>query len=258
MDISICITTFKKRFEMFKQLILNIRKEYPEINIITIINGEYEEDFCNTYRENILDFISSQKNVFPIMIPEFRALPKLWNNLVIFSKTEYNLILSDDVYFNSPTLIEQIEEYSKFTGNKLFTLNNSWAHFVVTKTSLNDIGYFDERLLTLGYEDGDIVWRHIDKYQTYIPNLAVDGVCNLADYESKPTNMECHIDNKPTFNFTFIMEKYKQTPSSTISGMFGKPYSKIIEDKVQYPYEEFYWENKKNIKTGKEVILQKY
>lgn len=255
MNLTICIVTFKKRLNLFKNLVSNIKTIYPDINILVAINGEYQEDFCNTYREDILNFISSQKNVFPIMVPEFRSLAKLWNTLLIFSKTEYNLVLNDDVVFCEQNILETIQEYSNQTKSQLFTINYSWSHYVITKTILDDLGYFDERLLCLGHEDGDMVWRYIKMYGNNIPNISISGIYNIADYESKPTNMDCTVDNKPTFNFTFIEEKYKKDTSSNISGMFGSPHSKHIEDYNQYPYEKFYYKNKNNLGDGKKFVF---
>lgn len=253
MDITICIVTFKKRLDLFKNLILKIKHFYPEINVLVAINGEYQETFCNNYRCQILDFIANQKNVYPLVIPEFRSLAKLWNTLLIFSKTEYNLVLNDDINFNCNNCIELIQEYIKQTKQELFLLNNSWSHFIITKKILDDLSYFDERLLTLGEEDGDMVWRYIKKYNSYIPSIFIKDINNIADYESKPTNMDCYVDNKPIFNWFFMQKKYKQDPSG-ISGMFGEKFIKILEDEKQYPYEKFYLQNKSFLKNG-EIFL---
>lgn len=256
-DITICITTFKRRLPLFKDLIKSIKKFYPDIEILVAINGENEENVDDNYRREILSFISSQKNVIPIMFTEFRSLSKLWNNLVIFSKTNYNLILNDDLYFNNNRIIELIQEKINNDNNiGLFTINGGWSHFVISKVELDELGYFDERLLAIGEEDGDMTWRYIQKYNKNIPVLYINNIRNLAcDYNIAPTNMVTYVDNKPKFNSTFIKNfKYKKN-NNGIVGMFGIPYEKILQDDKQYPYEMFWLKNKYNIKNGNKIEL---
>lgn len=255
-DITICITTFKRRLPLFKNLICSIKIFYPDIEILVAINGENEENVDNNYRNEILTFIASQKNVIPIMFTEFRSLSKLWNNLVIFSKTNYNLILNDDLYFNNDKIIEKIQEKINSDKIGLFTVNGSWSHFVISKIELDKLGYFDERLLAIGEEDGDMTWRYINMYHKNIPQLKLNDIYNLAcDYNIAPTNIVTYVDNKPKFNSLFI-KKYKYNKSITGPiGMFGSPHEKILHDEKQYPYEMFWIKNKNNIKDGDKIEL---
>jgi hypothetical protein len=255
-EITICITTFKRRLPLFKNLVDNIKKFYPDIEILVAINGEYKESVDNNYRKEILSYISSKKNVIPIMYTEFRSLAKLWNNLVIFSKTNYNLILNDDLSFDNGKLIECIQDVIEKTNLGLFTLNRSWSHFVVSKIELDKIGYFDERLLAIGEEDGDILWRYQEKYNKSVFTVNINGIKNLAcDYDIAPTNMDTHVDNKPKFNAIFAKEYKYKLDKNGINGIFGAPYARVLSDDKQYPYEMFYLKNKENIKDGKNINL---
>jgi predicted glycosyltransferase involved in capsule biosynthesis len=249
--ITICITTFKRRLEIFKSLVDQIKQFYPDIQILVAINGEHEDGMDEDYRKNILQYISTKNNVIPIMFTEFRSLSKLWNNLVIFSKTNYNLVLNDDLVFENPNIILDIQNTIEKTRLGLFVINGIWSHFVVNKEKLHDLGYFDERLLSHGEEDGDMLWRYIEKYDSGVPSLAIPGIYNMAEGTDTPTtNMDSHYLNKPRFNSTFISEKYKESENAIISGWFGKPRIKVIDDQTQYPYEMFWWKNRKNIKKG--------
>lgn len=252
--ISICITTFKRRLDLFKSLVDAIKEFYPDIEVLVAINGEHEEGIDEQYRSDILSYISTKKNVIPIMFTEFRSLSKLWNNLVIFSKTNYNLILNDDLIFENSQIIPQIQQAIKQTKLGLFTINGNWSHFVISKEELDSLGYFDERLLSLGEEDGDMLWRYIDKYNQFVSTLSIPGIYNIAEGTEIPTtNMECHYQNKPKFNSTFINFKYRKSESAVISGWFGEPRIKCIPDEPQYPYEMFWLRNKKNMKDGKRI-----
>ena len=88
MKYTIGITTFKRRIESVKSMIEHIRSCDEDIIINLAVNGEVEEEFDEEYRKQILELCIKYKNIFPFFYQEFRALSKLWNNLVISSKTE--------------------------------------------------------------------------------------------------------------------------------------------------------------------------
>jgi hypothetical protein len=248
-NISICITTFKKRLELVKNLINSIRNFYPEIEILVAINGEHNEGMDETYRTEILKFISSKNKVIPIMFTEFRSLSKLWNTLIIFSKTDYNIVLNDDLIFEDINVVNNIINHINVTKQEFFTINGTFSHFVITKKQLDVLGYFDERLLVHGEEDGDMVWRYIEKYNHYLPAARINGIKNVGDYSQQTTNMDSHVLNKPKFNRTFCFKKYERS-NDGIVGMFGAPYKNIIPNERQYPYEMFWYKNKLNISKG--------
>ena len=162
--LTIGITTFKRRLESVEKMIDFIKKCDKDIIINLAINGEVDEDFDEDYRQGILNLCKKHNNIFPFFCQEFRSLAKLWNNLVIFSKTEHNLILNDDLVFNESQnfveIIKQIISQNPKIG--LFTINGSFSYFVITKKQLDDVGYFDERFLLHGEEDGDFVYRFIE------------------------------------------------------------------------------------------------
>jgi hypothetical protein len=245
--ISIGIVTFRQRAHLIKDLIKQIRGYIPEeVDILLAVNGNNEEDMPNDYREDMLKLSLEYKNVFPIVCPEFKSLCKLWNTLVIFSKTEYNFILCDDVISQNPSVLKEIDEYITRSKSEFFTINNQFSHFVLTKTMLHNLGYFDERLSGFGEEDGDIIHRYIEVYGTRMPDIRINGLYNKGSYELRNEKIETHIDNKPRFNREFIMKKYAHDPNG-IYGMSPIPVKKVMEDYQQYPYEMFVIKNKHNI-----------
>ena len=253
-NITICITTFKKRLELVKILINSIKNFYPNIEILVAINGEHNEGMDENYRTEILKFISTKNNVIPIMFTEFRSLSKLWNVLVTFSKTNFNLVLNDDLIFEDANIVDNIINHIKNTGQEFFTLNSTFSHFVVSKKELDNLGYFDERLLAHGEEDGDMVWRYIERYGHYLPALRINGIKNVGDYSEPTTNMVSHVYNKPKFNRTFCNLKYKPSNVGFV-GMFGTPHINVIPNEKQYPYEMFWYKNKKNISNGDSIDM---
>jgi hypothetical protein len=254
--VTICITTFKRRLDLFSNLVLSIKNLFPDIQILVAINGENEESLDENYRKDILTFIASQKNIVPIMFTEFRSLSKLWNTLVIHSSTEYNLMLNDDIKFENPHVLTIIDVIISKYKLDLFTFNGSWSHFVVGKEILNKLGYFDERLIGHGEEDGDMVWRYFEMFDSYPQSFGLPGLQNLMEGYDKPTtNCESHVHNKPRFNVEFILKKYKDGDGG-ISGMFGRPMVKTdVGNKSQYPYELFWTKNKHNLRNFNNINL---
>jgi len=255
MKISIAIVTFKERAKLIRSLIEQIRSHVDEsVDILLAINGNNEEDMPDSYRQDMLNLCSSHYEVYPIFCPEFKSLCKLWNTLAIFSKTEYIFYLCDDVVYDNPNILQEISSFIKSTKSEFFTINNQFSHFVLTKSILHKIGYFDERLAGFGEEDGDIIHRYIEIFGERMPNLNIDGLYNKASYELKNQKIETHIDNKPRFNREFASLKYKQDPTG-IYGMSPVPIIKVLDDYQQYPYEDFVRKNKHNISKFEKVIL---
>jgi hypothetical protein len=256
--ISIGITTFKRRIEMVSAMVSQIREWSSDVPINLAINGEVIDDFDENYRLRILDLCSIYPKMYPCFYQEFRSLARLWNNLVINSVTEYNLILNDDLRFNpDDSLIEAVNTViANNDGVKMFTINGSFAHFVITKSLLDDVNYFDERFLLHGEEDGDFVWRYIDKYGSYPPAVSCPGILNLEeDRQIGLKGADIGYANKPRFNQEFTVTKYRFDPNGKISGMYGRPHVKVIGDEKQYPYESFFFKNKGNLGNFENIKL---
>lgn len=256
-NMSICLVTFKERRELIKTLIPRIREVIPsDVDIILAVNGNFEEDMPDDYRSEMLQLSMSHKNVYPIICADFMSLSKLWNTLVLFSKTEYNFIMTDDLVISNPDVYKITSDYTERSGEQFFTINGGFSHFVLTKTFLHQIGYFDERLLAYGEEDGDLVHRYIKMFDRQVPTLPIQGFYNGAAYHLKMKNTDNHVDNKPTVNREIIKIKYADDPTG-ICGMNPTPLSLtgVLEDYQQYPYEMFVRKNRFNIKQFEKVIL---
>lgn len=260
--ISIGITTFKRRLSSLESMIRYLKSCDKDIIINLAINGEISEEFDEQYRRGVLELCLKYTNIFPNFYQEFRSLSKLWNNLVLNSKTDYNLILNDDLVFDeSQNFINIIKSIIQQNDHvKCFTLNSSWSHFVITKQLLDEMNYFDERFLLIGEEDGDFVWRYIEKYGSYPPTISIPIIANkhqtgVKDETTVAFDTELGYANKPKFNQEFTVTKYQFDPNAAISGMYGRPHKRVLSDEKQYPYESFYFKNKHNFKKLEKIIL---
>lgn len=245
MNYSIVITTFSKRFHYITTLIGQIRK-YSDAKIYLVINGEKDGNFYEPYRKNILELSLKYDNIYPIFFTETRGLSKLWNTGIIAADQEDVLVLNDDIEIHSKDIFD-------FTNGLLFSsnynglvrINGSFSHFIIKKGFINSLGYFDERLLGFGEEDGDIIYRLAKKGVSFMMrDVTINGVQNIIS-DIRHDHIKPGIGKYSSFNREFIYNrKYIPNNISPYKGMFDTPMDQLLPDLDQYPYERFYKENK--------------
>jgi hypothetical protein len=264
---TIGITTFEHRFEKyFKPLIKQIKSTRPDLEVIVYINAQYGTGLDETYRKNILQFISEYDNICPLMTPHFKGLSKMWNNIIIHSSNNNVFVMNDDISLE-PTFFTQVDEVFKQTKSS-FRINSSFSHFHVNREEVFEVGFFDERLIGLGEEDGDWCFRWERHYQKNLPSLNTPFVKSFyyVKDENNSEGMEkdtAHSKYTP-WNARWIF-KNKYDPENTElalkqgfpadgrGGMYGKPVA-IREDSIEldfYPAEKFFWEHIDELKELK-------
>lgn len=246
-NLTIGIVTFDLRFDkFFKPLIKKIKKYYPDIEIIISVNGAHNRDFDDKYRRQLLLFLAEFKNVYPIISPKFRSLSKLWNQCLIWSSNDTVLILNDDTDIEQNFLSEVIMNLKG--GKTSFKINSSWSHVVLNRKQINKIGWFDERLLGIGEEDGDMEFRFKYLYGEDFKSIISSAFKNFEDNTSDPGVSKQKSNKYSLFNKRFINRKYKTNLiKGTYTNMFTTPKTKKINDQMQYPYEKYFWDNQKNL-----------
>jgi glycosyltransferase involved in cell wall biosynthesis len=252
MKLTVVITTFEHRFEKyFKPLLASLATQYRDgCEIVVVVNAENGVGLNDDYRRNIMTLCANYSNVYLFTFPEFRGLSKLWNTGIVNSSGEYVVILNDDIAVPGnfvPILLQNVDAW-----NTSVLLNSSFSHFVVKRTEIDELGYFDERLLGIGEEDGDFRWRYITKYGRDLLTVNIPGIANYIDglYDYKPTNIRTHSGMKYSlFNRVFVTEyKYEKTDEpNAVQGMFDTPMKCKLPVDNQYPYEKFRLKNKSQL-----------
>jgi hypothetical protein len=248
-NFDIGITTFSLRYNFVENLISKIRNFGINNNIFLCINGEKDSNFDEEYRKKILNLCSSYQNIFPIFFVEVRGLSKLWNTLLIHSTKDDILLLNDDIDLFTDNIFESVSihiESENYFG--LSKINGTFSYFVVNKNLIDELGYFDERLLGFGEEDGDITYRLIENKNKNVFDIQVNGAHNIIS-DIRHNHISPGIGKYSLFNRKFAFEsKYHcHNSKSGIIGMFGVPCDKVLEDVNLYPYEKFFKENKNNL-----------
>ncbi|MDO8714475.1 MAG: hypothetical protein Q7K13_08370 [Polynucleobacter sp.] len=247
MKYSIVITTFDKRFESdLIPLVNSIKALRPKIEVIMMVNGPGRANFDQEYRSKLLSFLAGHHDVYPTIFPTFQSLAKLWNRGILTSSNERVLILNDDlkIHLEDGKSFFDKFEFAFMSAPETFTINGSFSHFVVSKKEVMEVGFFDERLLGLGEEDGDFFWRYHEKFNREISNLEIGLIDNIHSDVTDDGYVK-GIRTASKFNREFIKkQKYKDILFGGYKGMFDKRVKKILPDETQYPYEKFYLENK--------------
>jgi len=250
-DISIGITTFEERFDSyFVPLIASIREFDKNTEIIVVVNGEHNRSFGEAYRKRMMEFLACHERVFPVIFPSFRGVSKLWNTIVIHATHDHILIINDDIVIKKPEAIAKVKLRLRQNGGKSFIINKSWSHFVIAREEIDELGYFDERLLGIGEEDGDFTWRYIDRYGRAIENCRMKEFVNCSDETSyyKPHNIRPIGNTKySVFNRKYMFSQKYQKDKNGIRGMFDGPVSLKDGGPRQYPNEGFYRIHKKDL-----------
>jgi hypothetical protein len=176
------------------------------------------------------------------MFPSFRGLSKLWNTCIIHSPTDKILILNDDITIENSIFFDILESYLE---NVAFKINDSWSHYFIDKNIVSDIGWFDERFLGIGEEDGDFEFRWGSKYKTNFPSIKIPHIINHIDKESCCKNIEKVFGKYSIFNRKFMFGyKYKiDNEYGSSCGITKLPLICKSPTPPQYVLEPFFWQN---------------
>jgi len=257
---SVTIQTFVHRFDTyFKPLMSSICKMRPDVDKIIFVNGQHKKDFDQTYRTDIMKFAADCPRTYLIMSPIVRGCSYMWNTCFNHTNTPYCLNLNDDVtlldgFFDE---YEQMLAHNSKLKDESFRINFSFSHYSLYRQDLFDVGYFDERLISFGEEDGDWMWRwEVAKKRT----MRVYGTNRIVNHYDDQTSASTHAENMikldkgskyPKFNTEWIFKNKYQAddPSnpnkpSAIS-MYGRPIQ--MRDgaytPTYYPAEKWYRDN---------------
>lgn len=153
---SIGIVTYIARYEkFFEPLIQKLAVLLPEVEIVVMVNGYYDQELQQQYLQKITALLDRFENVKYVTHTAPQGLSTLWNRIVIHSSEQNVFIMNDDICI-SPGFREQIFGMEKKT---ITLINNSWSHFLITREVIREFGWFDERYTGVGNEDQDYDFR---------------------------------------------------------------------------------------------------
>lgn len=212
---SIGIVTYHARFETyFKPLIKRLVHIFPDKEIICVLNGHPDRTLQMQYLDKATRFLALYPTVRYLTYDTHQSLAKCWNQVMILSSSPKTLLLNDDTQVSE---LFRTELENTISTKEIFTINNSWSHFVISKNTVKTVGWFDERLLGLGYEDGDYSYR-MAMQNVEMQNVDCTGIRNYVAEQSNPSwTAVSTTDNTgrySTVNREFFYQKW-QTPENS-------------------------------------------
>ena len=111
---------------------------------------------------------------------------------------------------------------------------------------MNSLGYFDERLLGFGEEDGDIMFRLNKQMGKKIFRLYAGGLENIVS-DIRHEQIKSGVGKYSFFNRDYIFNQKYKCDGNIYYFPDGIECEQIIEDSQQYPYETFFEENKEKL-----------
>jgi len=176
---TIGIVTYVVRFPMFKVLLKKFHKAFPHTKIVIAVNGYYHPGRQQEFLRRIEEYAGRFPNV--ILIPHHRpqALCRLWNEIILASKTEKIFIVNDDI--DIAPHFQEIFIASGALNKEIAIINESWSHFVISKQIIERVGWFDERLVGVGGEDWDYEAR-LACEGIALEVIPMKGILNLSIY----------------------------------------------------------------------------
>jgi hypothetical protein len=143
----------------FQPFYKQVRLLFPEVRLTIVVNGFYKQDEQREYLRRIESELCTSLGENIILVPHDypKGLARLWNKLLSRSQAEYALLLNDD--------LEVLAWFSRWLetaarkSSHITLLDGTWSHFVISKRSLDDIGWFDEESQGIGFEDIDYTAR---------------------------------------------------------------------------------------------------
>jgi hypothetical protein len=236
-DRAIVITTFSGRFFSYcLPLVQALRNSNVDEPIYVVVNGDIGRPFDPVLRSDFLGELSKFPATYPICVGSFRSMAHQWNSGIRLADAEVTVVLNDDLAVNPLSAKPGIAELFRRGGqNGLSIMNSSFGHFAVSRTSITELGWFDERFLSIGEEDGDYAWRFEATYGTAPDSFFSTSFLNESSeigYEdfSKGTG------KYGLFNKIFASLKY-EFGVGAIKGMFGQVASPRIPALNPYPSE---------------------
>lgn len=162
--LQIGVTTYIDRYdEFFKPLYLNLIRIFPDIEIRVAINGFYDVDEQANYLKRVEEelCVELKDKITFVMHHKAVGLTTLWNEILSQSIRPYSLILNDDLEIY-PWFRHWLEN-AHWESDYITLIEATWSHFFISKKALEEVGWFDEEFLGIGFEDMDYTARCLDR-----------------------------------------------------------------------------------------------
>jgi hypothetical protein len=192
----------------------------------------------------------------------------LWNLGIRLSGAPTTLVLNDDLAVNIELVgscFQALVEACQTTH--LAILNDSFGHFAISRECIRQVGWFDERFLGFGEEDGDYAWRFEHVFGRPICVIWRSGITNQSVSRRSRETSSSYRSRLFNFNQTFLHQKYSFGPGHEISSRFSAPIARKLSEISPIPIDSwmdqleiFLWKdaNPDEVRTGIEAAIKHF
>lgn len=237
-SVAVVITTFQARQEQFcLPLVTQLRNSGCVYPIFVVVNGEPGGTLDAGKRASFVNSINSLGNIHFVMFHQMVGLSRLWNAGIQASDAEVYVVLNDDLLAVSQDCVKDLANLaSAATTDGIAIGNGSWSHFAVSRHTLRTVGWFDERYLGFGEEDGDYSWRFREIYGRYPKDVPLIGLVNVKDEQR--SDYVTGIGKYSLVNAVMSQLKYR-APAGTSALDMEPPPQRNLSTPDFYPGEDF-------------------
>lgn len=155
------MTTFEARFDSAYDLIRLLRESGVDEPIFVVINGNFPAgSHSPNVRGDFLRRVVALDAVNPICLGSGRGLAYVLNAALKLTHANYVAVFADDCNFPSKEVKGVVSDlFEDLRSADLVILNNDMGNFGVSRKCLMEVGWFNELLVGIGWEDTDFIWR---------------------------------------------------------------------------------------------------
>jgi hypothetical protein len=226
--LQIGVTTYIDRYDdFFKPLYLKLISIFPDIDIRVAVNGFYDEDEQASYLKRIEDelCVGLSERITFVMHHKAVGLTTLWNEILGQNNRPQSLILNDDLEIY-PWFRHWLENVY-WESDYITLIEATWSHFFISRKALEEVGWFDEEFLGIGFEDMDYTARCLNRGI----GIKVVNCPYIRHRDHKPTRTSFQTDTiwdkYTTTNKDHFFKKWKAC--SHDSGIYIKQIHSFVE-----------------------------
>lgn len=220
-DFGIVIVTFELRqSERAIPLLKQIRLSGISAPIALVVNGNFNGGYDSDLRQKLFQELADIPNVYLTMTRKFHGLSHNWNLGIRLLGCKSTLVLNDDIWIDLGSFKAEVSRIRALgMDSPLTTINRSFSHFLIDDSALNSVGWFDERFVGIGEEDGDYYLRYCDYYNKPPLDVHTNAVVHFNDANSGSEIKG--VTKYSLANLVFAGIKYGSPPDGN-PGFFGE------------------------------------
>lgn len=181
--VDVVITTFEARLlHSCIDLIGDVSHCSLVRDLIVVVNGPpgtLEIGVDPRVRQEFRTVVNTFPNVRIVECGKYRGLATMWNLGLALTDTNLKWITNDDIVLAKNFEFE-LKKMVSSAYNEGLCLGNGFSSFVISDRCLERVGWFDERYVGIGSEDGDYYERYEIEYGHQPPRVRSNVFLNLS------------------------------------------------------------------------------